>query len=81
MNRNKEEEFQFPSFTEEELSEYEDGEREAELQRKRFLQEGLDREQTFHFILGAVASGLVIAGVYLVVYFLFLLFAVKVGLG
>ena len=81
MNRNIEEEFQFPHLTEEELLDYKSEERESDLQRRKFMKDRMDRGQTFHFILGAVAAGLVIAGIYLVVYFLFLLFAVKIGLG
>ena len=70
--RNNEYEFQYPEF-QEELEEHR--------QQHMWEQEKMSGEETVHYITGAVAAGLVIAGVFLVVFFLFLLFCTKVWLG
>ena len=79
MGREKEE-FHFPEMTEEEAFEGSEEEWKAEQQRRQHFQESLSKEEKVHFILGAVSGGLAIAGVFLVVFFLFLLFATKVWL-
>lgn len=77
----KEEEFQFPKMTEEEFFEGTKEEWEAEKLRRRYMQENLSKGEKAHYILGAVAGGLIIAGTFLIVFFFFLLFATKVWLG
>ncbi len=67
--RNNEYEFQYPEF-QEELEEHR--------QQHMYAQEQMSGEEKVHFIAGAVAAGLVIAGVFIVVFFLFLLFCTKV---
>lgn len=79
MNREKEE-FHFPAKTEEEAFEGTKEEWEAEKLRRQYQKDTMNSEEKVHFILGAVLAGLSIAGVFLVVFFLFLLFATKVWL-
>ena len=92
---NQRDEFTYPMLTEEErekissLSEEEDGffsegeesfyGKQADLHRKQYA-ENMTKEETFHFILGAVSGGLMIAGVFILVFFIFLLFATTVWL-
>lgn len=92
---NNKEEFTYPSLTNEEreeiknLSNEENGfiskgeqlsfEIQTDLQRKQHA-DNMTKEETFHFILGAVSGGLMIAGVFVVVFFIFLLFATNVWL-
>lgn len=68
---NDEYKFQYPEY-QEELEEHR--------QQHRIQQEELTGEQKVHFIAGAVGAGLLIAGVFVVVFFLFLLFCTKVWL-
>jgi len=68
---NEDYKFQYPEF-EEELEEYR--------QQHMMHQQQLTGEEKVHFITGAVAAGLVIAGVFMVVFFLFLLFCTQVWL-
>lgn len=67
--REEEYKFQYPEF-QEELDEHRE--------QHRIQQEQMNGEQTFHFITGAVAAGLLIAAVFGVVFFLFLLFCTNV---
>lgn len=63
--------FQYPEY-QEELDEHR--------QQHMWEQEKMNDEETVHYITGAVAAGLVIAGVFIVIFFLFLLFCTKVWL-
>ena len=67
--RNDDYKFQYPEY-QEELDEHR--------QQHMYHQEQMTGEERIHFITGAVAAGLVIAGVFLMVFFLFLLFCTKV---
>ena len=75
-----EEKFQFPKMTEKESFEGNEEEWEAEQLRRQYSRNTMNKEEKFHYILGAVAGALAVAGVFLVVFFLFLLFATKVWL-
>lgn len=67
MNKN-EYEFQYPEFQEEEES-------------PSYMEEPrLTFGESLHYMLGAVSAGLVIAGVFLLAAFIFILFCIKVWL-
>lgn len=67
---NNEYEFQYPEFQEE----------EDEQDKPYMVQPELTKEEKLHYLLGAVSAGLMIAGVFLVAAFLFLLFCTKIWL-
>lgn len=66
MNK-KEYEFQYPEFQEEE-----------EENPSYMTEPKLTFSESLHYMLGAVSAGLVIAGVFLLAAFMFILFCVKV---
>ena len=69
--RNNDYKFEYPEY-QEELDEHR--------QQHMYQQEQMTGEEKIHYITGAVAAGLVIAGVFLIIFFLFLLFCTKVWL-
>lgn len=66
---NKDYEFQYPEY-QEELEEHR--------QQHMYAQEQMSGSEKAHFIAGAVMAGLAILAVFGVVFFLFILFCVKV---
>lgn len=69
--KNSDYKFEYPEY-QEDLEEHR--------QQHMYQQEQMTGEEKVHYITGAVAAGLVIAGVFMIIFFLFLLFCTHVWL-